>query len=251
MSLPMKWICRVEGRRGSARSFAIRRRRVPCPCRRTPSGWRDNRPARPARRRSTCPAHRESGCRSRAHRAKYPSRRGPCRSVPSHSCALLKTSGCSRSRPDASCRVHCCRNVDAFRIRQPEKEMLGRLQYRRRARDCRVWTDEVGRRVQRAAVLAGVAVLILGAAFRAFAADIAVRQEHFLDRVEELLDRLGVDQPGVAELAIDVMRQREIGRRVGAAPVIEAEMKAPAAASVASPISWRPVPSASCLPLRR
>ncbi len=72
--------------------------------------------------------------------------------------------------------------------------MLGRLEHRRRAGQRRIRIDQIGRRVDRAAVLAGIAVLVLGAALRALALDVAVGQEHLLDRIEELLDRLGVDQ---------------------------------------------------------
>ncbi len=72
--------------------------------------------------------------------------------------------------------------------------MLGRAQLGSRAGQRRVRLDEIGRRVERAAVLARVAVLILGSALRAGALDVAIRQEHRLDRVVELLDRLGVDE---------------------------------------------------------
>ena len=104
--------------------------------------------------------------------------------------------------------------------------MLGSLEHRRGTRERRIWIDEIGRRIDRAAVLTGVAVLILGAALRAFALDIAVGQEHGLDRIEELLDRLGIDQTRLFELEVDVLRERRVGRRVGAAPMVVGNVKA-------------------------
>ena len=88
----------------------------------------------------------------------------------------------------------------ALRVREPEEKMIRGLEYRRRAGERRVGVLEVRGRVHRAAHLAGIAVLILGAAFRALALDVAIRQEHALHRIEELLDRLRVDEPGCFSL---------------------------------------------------
>ena len=49
---------------------------------------------------------------------------------------------------------------------------------------------KIGRRVDDAAHLASVGVLILRVAVGALALDIAIRQEHLLDRIVELLDGL-------------------------------------------------------------
>ncbi len=115
---------------------------------------------------------------------------------------------------------------DRRRIRQPEEEVLGGLQHRRGAGQRRVRVLEVGRRIDRAAVLAGVAVLVLRAAHRALALDVAVRQEHLLHRIEELLDRARVDEARGLELAVDVLRQLDVLGRVGRMPVVEADEKA-------------------------
>ena len=55
--------------------------------------------------------------------------------------------------------------------------------------DDRVRLDQVGRAVRLAADFAGIAVLVLAVAVRAFALDETIRQEHRLDRIVELLDR--------------------------------------------------------------
>ena len=139
----------------------------------------------------------------------------------SHSRALFATSGCSRSpeRPLAQER-------DRRGIRQPEEEVLGGLEHRRGAGQRRVRILEIGRRVDRAAVLARVAVLVLRPAHRALALDVAVRQEHLLHRIEELLDRARVDQARGLELAVDVLRQLDVLGRVGRMPVVEADEEA-------------------------
>ena len=86
------------------------------------------------------------------------------------------------------------------------------------ARDDRVGIDQVGRVVGLAADLARIAVLVLAVAVRAFALDEAIRQEHFLDRIVQLLHRprfgvAGGDQrvpDAIGEIAI----RRAVGRRV-------------------------------------
>ncbi len=162
---------------------------------------RDSRSARRATRRNTCRARPGSGCRSRARRARCPSRRAPARpaarTIRAPCCA---TCGCSR--PGAL--EPALQELDALRIGEPEEVVLGALAHRRGARQRRVRIDQVGRRVDGAAVLAGIAVLILRMADRAFALDVAIRQEHLLHRVVELLDRLAVDQARRLELAVDV-----------------------------------------------
>ena len=134
---------------------------------------------------------RESGCRSTGasrEMSQSPSALSP--SPSSHSRALFATSGCRRlaERPLAQ-------EGDGTRVREPEEEVLGRA--------CSTGVApvsveygffEIGRRIERAALLARVAVLVLRAAHRAFALDVAVGQEHLLHRVVELLDRPRVDR---------------------------------------------------------
>ena len=115
---------------------------------------------------------------------------------------------------------------DALRIGQAEEVMLGRLQHRRRAGERRVRVLQVGRRVNAAAVLAGVAVLILGAADGTLPLDVAVGEEHPFHRVIELLDRARVHQAGLLEPAVDVLRQRNVLGRVRRVPVVEGDVKA-------------------------
>ncbi len=112
------------------------------------------------------------------------------------------------------------------RRRQLEEQVLGPAQLGPRAGQRRVGVDEVGRRVGRAAVLAGVAVLVRRAALGAGALDVAVGQEHRLDRVVELLDRLGVDEAARVEPTVDVLRQLDVLGRVGRVPVVEADVEA-------------------------
>ena len=63
-------------------------------------------------------------------------------------------------------------------------------------------------------------------ALGAFALDVAVGQEHALDRVVELLDGAGLDQVLRLERAVDVLRQRHVLGRVGGVPVVETDVEA-------------------------
>src|SRR5712672_452269 len=81
-------------------------------------------------------------------------------------------------------------------------------------------------RVHRAAVLAGVAVLVLGAANGALALDVPVGEEHAFHRIEELLYLLRIDQLRGLQLAVDVLRELGIFFRVGRMPVVELDVKA-------------------------
>ncbi len=115
---------------------------------------------------------------------------------------------------------------DAARVAQLEEVVLALLHHRRGAGERGVGVLQVGRRVDRAAHVAVVAVLVLRAALRAFALDVAVGQEHRFQRIEELLDRLRGDQLVLAQGAIDVLAQCMVLRPVGRAPVVEADVKA-------------------------
>ena len=118
--------------------------------------------------------------------------------------------------------------LDARGVREPEEEVIGGLAHGSRARDRGVRLLELGRRVERAAGLARIGVLVLRAALRAFALDVAVRQEDRLHRVVELLDGLRRDERrhAVAEAPVDVLRQLHVLRRVRRVPVIELDVKA-------------------------
>ena len=77
-----------------------------------------------------------------------------------------------------------------------------------------------------AAGFAGVAVLVLRTAFRALALDVAVGQEHFLHRVEELLDGAHLDQPGGLQLGIDVVGEEARFFGVRRMVVVEGDVEA-------------------------
>jgi hypothetical protein len=94
--------------------------------------------------------------------------------------------------------------LHATRVRELEEEVVGLLQHRLRAREHGVRVLQLGGRVYGAAVLARIAVLVLRPAFRAFALDVAVRQEHALHRVEELLDGLRFDEAVLLQLEEDL-----------------------------------------------
>ena len=63
------------------------------------------------------------------------------------------------------------------------------------------------------------------AAFRAFALDVAVGQEHVLHGVEELLDGAARNQLVLAQRAVDVFGELMVLGRVGRVPVVEADVK--------------------------
>ncbi len=116
--------------------------------------------------------------------------------------------------------------LHAARVGQAEEVMLGDAPLGRGAGQRRVRILQLGCFVDGAAMFAGVAVLIRRAAARALALDVAIRQEHCLDRVVELLDRAHVDQAGVTQAAVDRLRQLDVLGRVGAVPVVETDVKA-------------------------
>ncbi|MDT4865334.1 hypothetical protein FQZ97_1001300 [compost metagenome] len=63
-------------------------------------------------------------------------------------------------------------------------------------------------------------------ALGAFALDVAVGQEHALDRVVELLDGAGLDQALGLQRAVNVVRQRDVLGGVGGMPVVETDVEA-------------------------
>ncbi len=92
-------------------------------------------------------------------------------------------------------------------IAELEEEVLGLAPHRRGAREHRHRVLQVERRVGRAARFAGVAVLVGGAAARAAALDVAVRQEQALLGVEGLLDRAPRDVAARREAGVDQLRE--------------------------------------------
>ncbi len=104
--------------------------------------------------------------------------------------------------------------------------MVGAFQHRLGAGEGRIGFDQVGGGIHRAAVLAVVAVLVLGVAARAFALDEAVRQEHVLLGVEELLDGARLDQARGLQVAVDLAGEFMVLGRVRAVPVVEADVEA-------------------------
>ena len=104
--------------------------------------------------------------------------------------------------------------------------MIRRLHDRLGAGERRIRIDQISRRVDDAAHLAGIGILVFRVTVRALALDVAVGEEHPLDGVVELLDRLLVDQAGRLQPPIDVLRQLGVLRRVGGVPVIEGDVEA-------------------------
>ena len=114
----------------------------------------------------------------------------------------------------------------AARVGELEEVMVGRAHFRHGSGNGGVGVLEVGWRVGGAAHLAGVAVLVLGPALRAFALDEAVGQEHLLDRVVVLLDRAHLDQAGGLEFLVDVLGVEARLVRVRRVVVVEFDMEA-------------------------
>src|SRR5690606_38043217 len=86
--------------------------------------------------------------------------------------------------------------------------------------------DELGGGIDGAAGFACITVLILGVAVRALTLDVAVGQEHALDRVIELLDGFAVDEAGVLQAPINLLGQFYVLGRMRGMPVVELDMKA-------------------------
>src|SRR5690606_30530704 len=104
-----------------------------------------------------------------------------------------------------------------------EEEMLGRAQLGGGAGDHRARFLQFGGRIGRAAGLAVVAVLVGRAAARADALDVAVGQEHRLDRVVELLDRAAFDVAACLERAVEALGQFPVLGRVGGVVAVEVD----------------------------
>ena len=89
-----------------------------------------------------------------------------------------------------------------------------------------VGVDQVGGGVNRATDLTRVTVLVFGVALGALALDVAIGQEHTLDRVKKLLDRSCLDQSFSTQLAVDVLGELMVFDGISRMPVVERDMKA-------------------------
>ena len=126
--------------------------------------------------------------------------------------------GAAAARPTAE-------EFNALRVRKTEEIVRGGLQNGGRTREGRVGVHDFGRRVDRRALFAVVAVLVGRAATRAGALDEAVGEEHVLLRVVELFDFLRVDEARVLKAQVDLTRKFVVFRSVRAVPVVEADVK--------------------------
>ena len=110
--------------------------------------------------------------------------------------------------------------LHALLVRQLEEKVLGLFHHRLGTGNRRIGVLQVGRCVDRPAHFARIAVLILRATFRAFAFDVAVRQKHFLDRIEKLLDLARRDEFARFELFVNFVRERNVLWRMRGVPVV-------------------------------
>lgn len=101
--------------------------------------------------------------------------------------------------------------------------MLRRARHGRCAGDGGTGISQLGRRIGRAADFAVVAVLIRRAAFRAFAPDEAVGEEHLLHGVVELLDGARLDQAGGLEAGVDIFGVAARLLAVGGMVIVEGD----------------------------
>lgn len=67
--------------------------------------------------------------------------------------------------------------------------------------------------------------MVFRAAFWALAFDKAVGQEHFLDRIVELLNRAGLNQTRITQARVNGLAMRLVLGRVGGIVVVKAHMK--------------------------
>ena len=116
--------------------------------------------------------------------------------------------------------------LNALRVGELEEVVRGRTQFRARTRKRRIGIDHLSGRIDGRALFAVVAVLVGSAAARAGALDEAVREEHALHGVVELLYILRVDEACGFEAAVDLLRERVVFLRVGRTPVVVADVKA-------------------------
>src|SRR5690606_23991394 len=89
--------------------------------------------------------------------------------------------------------------------------------------DGRARVDQVGRAVGGAAGLAVVAVLVRRLALGAGALDVAVGQEHRLDRVVELLDRAALDAATRVQRGVEALGQGAVLVRMGRVVPVEVD----------------------------
>ena len=110
-------------------------------------------------------------------------------------------------------------------VGQLEKVVLRFPFHRCGAGDDRHCVFQVGWRIGGAADFTTVAVLVNGTATRTGAANEAIRQEHFLDRVIGLLDRALADMALLAKAGINSLGKPAVFVRMGAVIIIEANVE--------------------------
>ena len=93
--------------------------------------------------------------------------------------------------------------------------MIRSCKDRRCASQRRSWIDQFGGVIDRAAYLAGVAVLVGGTTFRASALDVSIRQKHRLDRIEELFNLAHINQARIAQGSVDRLGEFDVFGGVG------------------------------------
>ena len=185
MSLPMKWTCSTCGSAMNSRSCVVASRAESSPALVEVVLQRGQVADRRVQPDIEVLARRVGDLDAEVGRvaADVPVASPPCRLVANHSLTLLATSGCSLPSCVHALRKSTQRGSDSLKKKCSELRSTGvapvSVEYG--------LISSVGR-VDAAAHLAVVAVLVLGVAVRALALDVAVRQEHVLDRVEELLD---------------------------------------------------------------
>ncbi len=103
--------------------------------------------------------------------------------------------------------------------------MLGVLEHRRSAGNCRARIFQFGRLVGRTALLAVVAVLIFGAALRARAFDEAVGEEHAFLGVEILGHRARRYVPRIVQARVDQLGELTVLIRMRRIEVVEVDQK--------------------------
>ena len=114
----------------------------------------------------------------------------------------------------------------AARIGKLEEIMLGLAQLRRGAGNSRVGVFQFIRRVGSAARLAVVAILVGGAAFRAFAFNEAVGQKHLPGRVVILFDRARCDQAVFPQTGVNQVGVVAGFRRMRRVEIVKADVEA-------------------------
>src|SRR5690348_9428307 len=103
--------------------------------------------------------------------------------------------------------------------------VLGSFAFRLGARYDGVRVYQVGRAVSLAANFTGIAILVFGMAVGALPLDIAIRQEHGLHRIIELLNRALGDQAFGIEPSVDVFAEGLVLGGIRSVVIVELDME--------------------------